>query len=152
VFDTATHEVIPQGCEGAGPWRVVEVLLKPGSVPAKLGRHAAIELRGKPGAHGGHASERLSLGEVGKTAQGQSWSPIGLAKCDRPGQGGLTETWTMEKAKRARKAETPKQPSLSLRLRAPYFYPDQETPPRSFESASAKQVGEDHDMDDQTLA
>src|SRR5215510_12637768 len=31
----------------------------------------------------------------------------------------------MEKAKRARKAETPKQPSLRLRLRAPYFYPDQ---------------------------
>ena len=30
----------------------------------------------------------------------------------------------MEKAKRARKVETPKQPSLSLRLRAPYFYPD----------------------------
>jgi len=30
----------------------------------------------------------------------------------------------MEKAKRARKAETPKQPSLSLRLRAPYLYPD----------------------------
>jgi hypothetical protein len=31
----------------------------------------------------------------------------------------------MEKAKRARKAETPKQPSRCLRLRAPYFYPDQ---------------------------
>jgi hypothetical protein len=30
----------------------------------------------------------------------------------------------MEKAKRARKAETPKQPSLSLKLRAPYLYPD----------------------------
>jgi hypothetical protein len=30
----------------------------------------------------------------------------------------------MEKAKRARTAETPKQPSLCLRLRAPYFYPD----------------------------
>jgi hypothetical protein len=30
----------------------------------------------------------------------------------------------MEKAKRARKAETPKQPSPSLRLRAPYLYPD----------------------------
>jgi len=30
----------------------------------------------------------------------------------------------MEQAKRARKAETPKQPSLFLRLRAPYFYPD----------------------------
>jgi hypothetical protein len=28
------------------------------------------------------------------------------------------------KAKRARKAETPKQPSLCLRLRAPYLYPD----------------------------
>src|SRR5215468_1639605 len=34
------------------------------------------------------------------------------------------ETWTMEKAKRARKAETPKRPSLCLRLRAPYLYPD----------------------------
>jgi hypothetical protein len=30
----------------------------------------------------------------------------------------------MAMAKRARKAETPKQPSLCLRLRAPYFYPD----------------------------
>jgi transposase InsO family protein len=30
----------------------------------------------------------------------------------------------MEKAKRARKAETPKQPSLRLRLRAPYLYPN----------------------------
>jgi hypothetical protein len=31
-------------------------------------------------------------------------------------------------AKRARKAETPKQPSLCLRLRAPYLYPDQRRP------------------------
>jgi hypothetical protein len=30
----------------------------------------------------------------------------------------------MEKAKLARKAETLKQPSLGLRLRAPYLYPD----------------------------
>jgi hypothetical protein len=30
----------------------------------------------------------------------------------------------MVEAKRARKAETLKQPSLCLRLRAPYFYPD----------------------------
>jgi hypothetical protein len=30
----------------------------------------------------------------------------------------------MAKAKRARKAETPKQPSRCLRLRAPYLYPD----------------------------
>ena len=38
-------------------------------------------------------------------------------------RGGLAGTWAMEKTKRARKAETPKQPSLVLRLRAPYFYP-----------------------------
>ena len=31
---------------------------------------------------------------------------------------------TMEEAKRARKAETPKQPSRHLRSSAPYFYPD----------------------------
>ena len=42
----------------------------PDSVSAKLGRHAAIELRGKPVACGVYASERLSLGEVGKTGQG----------------------------------------------------------------------------------
>jgi hypothetical protein len=30
----------------------------------------------------------------------------------------------MDKAKRARTAETPKQPSLGLTLRAPYLYPD----------------------------
>ena len=35
----------------------------------------------------------------------------------------------MARAKRARKAETPTQPSLSLMLRAPYFYPP---PSRSF--------------------
>ncbi len=38
-------------------------------------------------------------------------------------RGGLAETWTMVMAKRARTAETPKQPSLGLWLRAPYFYP-----------------------------
>jgi hypothetical protein len=42
----------------------------PDSVPAQLGRRAAIELRGKPVTHGVHASERLSLGELGKIAQG----------------------------------------------------------------------------------
>jgi hypothetical protein len=31
----------------------------------------------------------------------------------------------MDKAKRARTAETPKQPSPGLQLRAPYLYPDQ---------------------------
>ncbi len=39
-------------------------------------------------------------------------------------RGGLTETWTMVRAKRARTAETPKQTSWNLRLRASYFYPD----------------------------
>jgi len=38
-------------------------------------------------------------------------------------RGGLAETWAMAWATRARTAETPKQPSLSLMLRAPYFYP-----------------------------
>ena len=30
----------------------------------------------------------------------------------------------MDKAKRAQTAETPKQPSLGLKLRAPYLYPN----------------------------
>ena len=38
----------------------------PDSAPAKSGRYAAIELRGKPVAHGVYASERLSHGELGK--------------------------------------------------------------------------------------
>ena len=57
----------------------------PDTVPAKLGRPAATELLGKPDAPGVYASERLNLGEVGKTGQGQSWSPTGLVRCDRPG-------------------------------------------------------------------
>ncbi len=38
--------------------------------------------------------------------------------------GGLTETWGMVSAKRARTAERPKQPSTHLNRRAPCFYPD----------------------------
>ena len=57
----------------------------PDSVPALLGRHTDIELCDKPVARGVYASERLSHGEAGKIAQGQSWSPTGLARCDRPG-------------------------------------------------------------------
>jgi hypothetical protein len=55
------------------------------TAPAKPGRHTAIELRGKPDAPGAYASERLSHGEPGKIVQGQSRSPTGLARCDRPG-------------------------------------------------------------------
>ena len=57
----------------------------------------------------------------GRTSQGQNHireiRPCGIA-------GRLAETWIMEEAKRARKAETPKQPSRHLRSSAPYFYPD----------------------------
>jgi hypothetical protein len=35
----------------------------------------------------------------------------------------------MDKAKRARTAETPKQPSPGLQLRAPYLYPDLQSQP-----------------------
>ena len=38
-------------------------------------------------------------------------------------RGGPVETWAMARANRARKAETPTQPSPGLRLRAPQFYP-----------------------------
>jgi hypothetical protein len=43
----------------------------------------------------------------------------------------------MEEAKRARKAETPKQPSLCLRLRAPYLYPDRAYSARAAELSDA---------------
>jgi hypothetical protein len=55
------------------------------SVPAKMGGHTTVELRSKPCAYGVYASERSSSAEPGKIAQGQSWSPTGLARCDRPG-------------------------------------------------------------------
>jgi len=38
--------------------------------------------------------------------------------------GGLAETWARVEAIRAHTAETPKQTSLHLRLRALHFYPD----------------------------
>src|SRR6266852_143176 len=61
------------------------------------------------------------MGRRPQGGQGQNRTgeipPSGIA-------GGHTETWAMEKAKRARKAETPQQPSRRLRLHAPYLYPD----------------------------
>ncbi len=41
--------------------------------------------------------------------------------------GGLAETWARVEAIRAHNAETPKQTSLHLRLRALHFYPDRLT-------------------------
>ena len=75
-------------------------------------------------------SQHLSLLIYGKatggTSQGQNHireiRPCGIA-------GRLAETWIMEEAKRARKAETPKQQSRHLKSRAPYFYPDPEVRP-----------------------
>src|SRR5512143_852723 len=54
--------------------------------------------------------------------------------------GGLAETRAMGRAKRARTAETPKQPSLCLMPRALHFYPDRD---RSFtEDADAVRKAE----------
>ena len=59
----------------------------------------------------------------GRTSRGQNRTreirPSGIV-------GGLTETWGMVSAKRARTAERPKQPSPHLNRRAPCFYPDRQ--------------------------
>jgi hypothetical protein len=69
--------------------------------------------------------QHLSFTHDRKATEGYAKVRTGLGKSDRPGsQGGLVETWMMVKAKRARKAETLKQTSFYLRLRAPHFYPD----------------------------
>ena len=52
---------------------------------------------------------------------------------------GRTETRTMDKAKRARTAETPKQPSLGLKLRAPFPTDGRGDPVRSVQGG--KQPG-----------
>ena len=74
-----------------------------------------------------------SLRDTLYVGQGQNRTreirPSGIA-------GRRPETWAMEKAKRARKAETPKQPSLCLMLRAPYFYPDPNSTRWTVESSS----------------
>jgi hypothetical protein len=58
----------------------------PDTVPGKWGqRNTVIELCSKPVSRGVYAGERLSLGGTGKAVEGQSWSPTGLARCDRPG-------------------------------------------------------------------
>jgi hypothetical protein len=44
----------------------------------------------------------------------------------------------MDKAKRARTAETPKQPSLGLKLRAPYLYPDPLPPGEALVASRAR--------------
>jgi hypothetical protein len=69
--------------------------------------------------------QHLSFTHDRKATEGYAKVRTGLGKSDRPGsQGGRVETWTMVEAIRAHKAETPKQTSLHLRLRALHFYPD----------------------------
>ena len=79
----------------------------------------------------GNPAVRHSRGASGTVRHGETVNPFRNRKS---GNGNpsptarrarfLSRPWTMAKAKRARKAETPKQPSPCLRLRAPYLYPD----------------------------
>jgi hypothetical protein len=60
--------------------------------------------------------------------------------------GGLAETWARVKAIRAHNAETPKQTSLHLRLRALHFYPD------PFASNGRRITGRSNSMRDRSAA
>ena len=83
----------------------------------------------------GNPAVRHSRGASGTVRHGETVNPFRNRKS---GNGNpsptarrarfLSRPWTMAKAKRARKAETPKQPSPCLRLRAPYLYPDHNRP------------------------
>src|SRR5499433_1074253 len=116
------------------------------------------EAVGKPGMAGAHTNQRLSLSKpwegLRRTCRGfepDSGSltvrdyrgasrnvrhgEIVTPSRDRKSGNGNPFTYigarsnSIPTAKRARKAETPKQPSLSLMLRAPYLYPDRSTRP-----------------------
>jgi hypothetical protein len=83
-----------------------------------------VELEVKPIIPGVYTSERLSLGMLGKVLWGQATAANRTREIRPSGmRGGLTETWAMVEAKRARTAETPKLPSFDLGLRALYFHP-----------------------------
>ena len=69
--------------------------------------------------------EHLSLRYVRKTARGKAMTANRIRENRPSGMiGGLAETRARVKAIRAHNAETPKQTSLHLRLRALHFYPD----------------------------
>jgi hypothetical protein len=57
----------------------------------------------------------------------------------------------MDEAKRARTAETPKQPCLGLKLRAPYFYPDQEPWRRRSDDDAAYPSTRERDLDSSSI-
>ncbi len=84
-----------------------------------------VELIIKPFNQGTNAGERLSFGWNGKGYQGNAVAANRTREIRPSGmRGGLAETWAMGEAKRARKAKTPKQPTLRLRSGAPQLYPD----------------------------
>jgi hypothetical protein len=91
----------------------------------------SVELDSKPRESGVNVNERLSLWHVGKAVRGQAMTANRTRETRLSGMiGGLAETWAMVKAIRAHQAETPKQTSLHLRLRALHFYPDHPLPAR----------------------
>jgi hypothetical protein len=85
----------------------------------------SVELDSKPRESGVNRGERLTLRYVGKAVRGQAMTANRTRENRLSGMiGGLAETWARVKAIRAHNAETPKQTSLHLRLRALHFYPD----------------------------
>ena len=85
----------------------------------------SVELDSKPRESGVNMGERLTLRYVGKAVRGQAMTANRTRENRLSGMiGGLAETWARVKAIRAHNAETPKQTSLHLRLRALHFYPD----------------------------
>jgi len=118
--ETTMREGTPRSCKGAlGTWQLQEYPDNGGPVNKGAPLEATHSAQGCMGVS---TEASRCMGRRPQGGQGQNRTgeipPSGIA-------GGHTETWAMEKAKRARKAETPQQPSRRLRLHAPYLYPDQ---------------------------
>ena len=87
----------------------------------------SVEPCGKLRVLGVDVDEHLSLRYVRKTARGKAMTANRIRENRPSGMiGGLAETRARVKAIRAHNAETPKQTSLHLRLRALHFYPDRD--------------------------
>jgi len=120
-------EVTPQGGEGAlGTWRTQKDTPAGHVGPGEQGSTVrSVESYSKLRESGVNVSEHLSVWHVGKAVRGQAMTANRTRENRLSGMiGGLAETWTRVKAIRAHNAETPKQTSLHLRLRALHFYPD----------------------------
>ena len=122
--DTGVSPVLRGGNtypQAKGLWALGGPKEKPDDVgPVNAGRPGSKPTRG-----GVYVCQHLSFTQVWEGDQGYGQGQNRTREIRLSGiVGGLTETWVMVKAKRARPVETPKQPSFNLRLRAPYFYPD----------------------------